>query len=122
MKIAVCGVNNSEVFKLLKKLESHYNVKYVSATGNIYESAKVTYDYDDVDNVVFEGCMLDYAVNEKYMHLLDEQIILCAFDNLDVVYLCTSGMTEEEICRYHQFDEFYSGKVVDVINSDEFSI
>jgi hypothetical protein len=33
---------------------------------------------------VFNGCVLDYAVNQDVMHPLDEQIILCALDNLDV--------------------------------------
>ena len=119
MKTAVCGTNSSE---LLKKVERHYKVESVDAIGNIYESAKVTYDYDDVKNVVFNGCVLDYAVNQDDMHMLDEQIILCALDNLDVVYVNTSGMTPEEVNSYHQFDEFFAGKVVDVNDVDTFVI
>ena len=61
---------------------------------------------------------MDYAVNAEDMHLLDEQIVLCSLDNLDVVYVYTSGMTDEEIGRYHQFDEFFAGKVIDVRNAD----
>ena len=119
MKVAVCGTNSSE---LLNKVEKHYNVKSVDAIGNIYESAKVTYDYDNVKNVVFNGCVLDYAVNQNDIHMLDEQIILCALDNLDVVYVYTSDMSDEEIKRYHQFDEFFDIRVVDVKNVDEFVI
>ena len=116
MKIAVCGVNNPE---LLNKVAKHYNVEPVEKKDNIYEAAKVTYDYDNVENVVFNGSALDYAVNWKEMHLLDEQIILCSLDNLDVVYVYTTGMSTEEIERYHQFDEFFEGRVIDVtdINS-----
>ena len=119
MKVAICGTNSPE---LLNKVERHYKVESVDAVGNIYEAAKVTYDYDDVKNVVFNGCVLDYAVNADDMHLLDEQIILCSLDNLNVVYVYTTGMTEEEICRYHQFDEFFAGKVIDVRNVDTFVI
>ena len=32
------------------------------------------------------------------------------------------GMTEEEISKYHQFDEFYPGKVIDVVDVDTFVI
>lgn len=119
MKTAICGTNSSE---LLKKVERHYKVESVDAIGNIYESAKVTYDYDDAKNVVFNGCVLDYAVNQDDMHMLDEQIILCALDNLDVIYVHTSGMTDEEIRRYHQFDEFFAGRVVDVKNVETFVV
>ena len=115
MRIAVCGTKSSE---LLMKVERHYKVESVDAVGNIYEAAKVTYDYDDVKNVVFNGCVLDYAVNAEDMHLLDEQMILCSLDNLDVVYVYTAGMSDEEISRYHQFDEFFDGRVVDVRNVD----
>ena len=119
MNIAVCGTKSSE---LLMKVERHYKVESVEAIGNIYEAAKVTYDYDDVKNVVFNGCVLDYAVNQDVMHPLDEQIILCALDNLDVVYVYTTGLSEEEINRYHQFDEFFEGRVIDVRNADTFVI
>lgn len=119
MKISVCGTNSSE---LLKKVERHYKVESVPAMGNIYEAAKVTYDYDNEKNVVFDGCVLDYAVNQDDMHMLDEQIILCALDNLDVIYVYTSGMSDEEIKRYHQFDEFFDGRVVDVRNEDAFVV
>ena len=115
MKVAVCGTNSPE---LLKKVERHYKVESVDAVGNIYEAAKVTYDYDDVKNVVSNGCVLDYAVNAEDMHLLDEQIILCSLDNLDVVYVYTSGMSDGDIRRYHQFDEFFEGRVIDVRNVD----
>lgn len=119
MKVAVCGVNNVE---LLKKVESRYNVESVNATGNIYESAKVTYEYDDAKNVVYYGCVLDYADSEKNMHPFDEQVILCALDNLDIVYVSTSDMYDEDIAKYHQFDEFYPGKVIDVVDVDTFNI
>lgn len=119
MNIAVCGTKSSE---LLMKVERHYKVESVEAIGNIYEAAKVTYDYDDVKNVVFNGCVLDYAVNQDVMHPLDEQIILCALDNLDVIYVYTSGMIDEEIRRYHQFDEFFNGRVVDVRNTETFIV
>ena len=119
MNIAVCGTKSSE---LLMKVERHYKVESVEAIGNIYEAAKVTYDYDDVKNVVFNGYVLDYAVNQDVMHPLDEQIILCALDNLDVVYVYTSGLSEEEIARYHQFDEFFEGSVIDVRNVDTFVV
>ena len=115
MRIAVCGTKSSE---LLMKVERHYKVESVDAVGNIYEAAKVTYDYDNEKNVVFNGCVLDYAVNQNDMHMLDEQIILCALDNLDAVYVYTSGLSEEEISRYHQFDEFFDGRVIDVRNVD----
>ena len=119
MRIAVSGVNNSE---LLEKVESHYGVESVNATGNFYESAKVTYEYDDVKNVVYHGCVLDYADSEKDMHPFDEQIILCALDNLDIVYVSTSGMSTDDVAVYHQFDEFYPGKVIDVVDVDTFNI
>lgn len=117
MKIAVCGTNSSE---LLNKVAGHFGVEYVNAVGNIYESAKVTYNYDNVENVVFNGCALDYASND--MHLLDEQIVLCALDNLDVVYVYTPDMTTEEISKYHQFDGFLTVKVIDVSNVDTFVV
>jgi predicted small secreted protein len=113
MRISVCGANNSE---LLEKVEKHYNVKSINATGSIYESAKVTYDYDNEEHVIYKGCVLDYAENEKDMHPLDEQIILCALDNIDIVYVYINGLTTEEIARYHQFDEFFDGKVIDVVD------
>ena len=119
MNIAVCGTKSSE---LLMKVERHYKVESVEAIGNIYEAAKVTYDYDDVKNVVFNGCVLDYAANEKDMHPFDEQVILCALDNLDIVYVYTPYMTAEEISRYHQFDEFFKGHVVDVLDVNTFEI
>lgn len=121
MKICVCGANNPE---LLKKVEEHYNVESVSvfAVDDLYIVAKDTYAYDDVDNVVFDGCVLDCVVDEDDIHPLDEQIVLCALSNLDVVYVYTAGMTEEEIGKYHQFDEFYPGKVVDVVDVNTFVI
>ena len=76
----------------------------------------------DVKHVVFNGCVLDYAVNVKDMHYLDEQIILCALSNLDVIYVYTPCMTDDEVSLYHQFDEFYKGKVVDVVDLDTFVI
>lgn len=116
MKIAVCGVNNPE---LLNKVAKHYNVEPVGKKDNIYEAAKVTYDYDNVENVVFNGSTLDYAEYWKEIHLLDEQIILCSLNNLDVVYVYTVGMSTEDIERYHQYDEFLKVRVIDVtdINS-----
>lgn len=123
MKIAVCGTNS---FELLDKVTKHYNVKYVDVVGgphetyNIYDVAKATYDYDDVDNVVFNGSVLDLASND--IHALDEQILLCALSNLDVVYVYTNDMSAEEVSNYHLFDEFYNGKVVDVANLETFNI
>ena len=125
MRVAVCVSNNSlekQTIELIKKLEKHYGVEYVNAMGGLYESAKTTYEYDNAKNVVYLGCVLDYVVNEKDIHPLDEQIVLCALDNLDVVYVNTSGMTPEEINSYHQFDEFFAGKVVDVNDVDTFVI
>jgi hypothetical protein len=125
MRIAVCVSNNSlekQTIELIKKLESHYGVEYVNAMGGLYESAKTTYEYDNAKNVVYLGCVLDYAVREKDIHPLDEQIVLCALDNLDVVYVNTTGMTSDEVNSYHQFDEFFAGKVVDVNDVDTFVI
>ncbi len=119
MKAAVCGTNSSEI---LTKVAKHYNVEPVDAIGNIYETAKITYNYDGVKDVVFNGCVLDYVVNEEDLHPLDEQVVLCALDNLDIIYLYTNNMTEEEINIYHQFDEFFSGKIVDIGDVDAFSI
>jgi hypothetical protein len=119
MKICVCGANNPE---LLKKVEEHYNVESVFAIDDLYSVARETYNYDDVDNVVFDGCVLDCIENEDDIHPLDEQIVLCALSNLDVVYVYTTGMTEEEISKYHQFDEFYPGKVIDVVDVNTFVI
>ena len=123
MKIAVCGTNS---FELLDKVSKHYNVKYVDVVGSpneiysIYNVAKATYDYDDVDNVVFNGSVLDFACND--IHALDEQILLCALSNLDVVYVYTNNMSAEEVNNYHLFDEFYKGKVVNVVNLETFNI
>jgi hypothetical protein len=125
MRIAVCVSKNSlekQTIELIKKLESHYGVEYVNAMGGLYESAKTTYEYDNAKNVVYLGCVLDYAVHEKDIHPLDEQIVLCALDNLDVVYVNTTGMTSDEVNSYHQFDEFFAGKVVDVNDVDTFVI
>ena len=125
MRIAVCVSNNSlekQTIELIKKLESHYGVEYVNAMGGLYESAKTTYEYDNAKNVVYLGCVLDYAVHEKDIHPLDEQIVLCALDNLDVIYVNTTGMTSDEVNSYHQFDEFFAGKVVDVNDVDTFVI
>lgn len=125
MRVAVCVSNNSlekQTIELIKKLESHYGVEYVNAMGGLYESAKTTYEYDNVKNVVYLGCVLDYAVREKDIHPLDEQIVLCALDNLDVVYVNTTDMTSDEVNSYHQFDEFFAGKVVDVNDVDTFVI
>ena len=125
MRVAVCVSNNSlekQTIELIKKLESHYGVEYVNAMGGLYESAKTTYEYDNAQNVVYLGCALDYAVREKDIHPLDEQIVLCALDNLDVVYVNTNGMTSDEVDSYHQFDEFCPGKVVDVVDVDTFVI
>ena len=123
MKIAVCGTNS---FELLDKVTKHYNVEYINVVGgphetyNIYDVAKATYDYDDVDNVVFNGSVLDFASND--IHALDEQILLCALSNLDVVYVYTNDMSDEEVSRYHLFDEFYNGKVINVVDLDTFVI
>ena len=125
MRVAVCVSNNSlekQTIELIKKLESHYGVEYVNAMGGLYESAKTTYEYDNAKNVVYLGCVLDYAVHEKDIHPLDEQIVLCALDNLDVIYVNTTGMTSDEVNSYHQFDEFFAGKVVDVNDVDTFVI
>ena len=123
MKVAVCGTNS---FELLNKVSKHYNVEYIDVVGSpneiysIYKVAKATYDYDNVENVVFNGSVLDFASDD--IHALDEQILLCALSNLDVVYVYTSDMSAEEISRYHQFDEFYNGKVVDVVDLETFVI
>lgn len=117
MRIAVCGVKCPE---LLKKVEEHYKVVSVSTNGSMYELAKVTYDHDDKKNIVFDGCVLDCATND--IHPLDEQIVLCALDNIDVVYVYTNGMTSDEIDIYHQYDVFYPDRVIDVNNVDTFVI
>ena len=125
MRVAVCVSNNSlekQTIELIKKLERHYDVEYVNAMGGLYYSAKTTYEYDNEKNVVYLGCVLDYVVSEKDIHPLDEQIVLCALDNLDVVYVNTTGMTSDEVNSYHQFDEFFAGKVVDVNDVDTFVI
>lgn len=123
MNIAVCGVNS---YELLNKVENHYNVKCVDVVGspneslNMYKLSKVTYEYDNVINVVFNGCVLDCVENN--MHPLDEQILLCGLENLDVVYLYTPHMSAEEINKYHRYDEFFKGKVIDVVDLDTFTI
>ena len=125
MRVAVCVSNNSlekQTIELIKKLESHYGVEYVNAMGGLYGSARTTYEYDNAKNVVYLGCVLDYVVCEKDIHPLDEQIVLCSLDNLDVVYVNTTGMTPDEVNSYHQFDEFFVGKVVDVNDVDTFVI
>ena len=125
MRIAVCVSNNSlekQTIELIKKLENHYGVEYVNAMGGLQESAKTTYEYDNEKNVLYLGCVLDCVVCEKDIHPLDEQIVLCALDNLDVVYVNTTGMTSDEVNSYHQFDEFFAGKVVDVVDVDTFVI
>lgn len=119
MRIAICGADSPE---LISKVERHYNVESVCITSNLYTSARETYDYDDVDTVVFDGCVLDCLLNEDDIHPLDEQIVLCSLANLDVVYVYTAGMTDDEIARYHQFDEFFKGRVIDVANVDKFVI
>ena len=125
MRVAVCVSNNSlekQTIELIKKLESHYGVEYVNAMGGLYGSARTTYEYDNAKNVVYLGCVLDYVVREKDIHPLDEQIVLCALDNLDVVYVNVAGMPQEVINSYHQFDEFCPGKVIDVVDVDTFVI
>jgi hypothetical protein len=123
MKIVVCGTNS---FELLDRVAKHYNVEYIDVVGspnmtlNIYELGKVTYDYDNVENVVFNGSVLD--VDDKDIHPLDEQILLCALSNIDVVYLYTPHMSAEEVDRYHQYDEFFKGKIVDVVDLETFVI
>lgn len=117
MRVSVCGVKNNE---LLKKVERHYKVESVATNGSIYELAKVTYDHDDKKNAVFDGCVLDCTTNN--IHPFDEQIVLCALDNLDVVYVYTNGMSAEEVDNYHQYDEFYPGRVIDVNSVDTFVI
>ena len=119
MKVAVCGTNH---FELLNKVTKHYNVEYIDVVGgphetyNIYDVAKATYDYDDVKNVVFNGSVLDFASND--IHALDEQILLCALSNLDIVYVYTPDMTEEEVNKYHMYDGYFKGQIVDVKNVD----
>ena len=126
MRIAVCVSNNSlekQTIELIKKLENHYGVEYVNAMGGLYGSAKTTYEYDNEKNVLYLGCVLDYVVCEKDIHPLDEQIVLCALDNLDVVYVNTTGMTSDEVNSYHQFEEFCpTCKIVDVVDVDTFVI
>lgn len=133
MRVAVCVSNNSlekQTIELIKKLERHYGVEYVNgngfeyvnAMGGLYESAKTTYEYDNAKHVVYLGCVLDYVVDKKDIHPLDEQIVLCALDNLDVVYVNVAGMPQEVIDSYHQFDEFCPGKVIDVVDVDTFVI
>ena len=125
MRIAVCVSNNSlekQTIELIKKLENHYGVEYVNAMGGLYESAKTTYEYDNEKNVLYLGCVLDCVVCEKDIHPLDEQIVLCALDNIDVVYVYTNGMTSDEIDIYHQYDVFYPDRVIDVNNVDTFVI
>ena len=123
MKIVVCGTNS---FELLDRVAKHYNVEYIDVVGspnitlNIYELGRVTYDYDNVENVVFNGSVLD--VDDKNIHPLDEQILLCALSNIDVVYLYTPHMSAEEVDRYHQYDEFFKGKIVDVVDLETFVI
>jgi hypothetical protein len=119
MRTAISGTSSQE---LLNKVEKHYNVESVSVNGDVYKIAKETYNYDDVDNVVFDGCVLDCLLNEDDIHPLDEQIALCSLTNLDVVYVYTKDMTDEEISKYHQFDEFYPGKIINVIDVDTFVI
>ena len=126
MRIAVCVSNNSlekQTIELVKKLENHYGVEYVNAMGGLYGSAKTTYEYDNEKNVLYLGCVLDYVVCEKDIHPLDEQIVLCALDNLDVVYVNTTGMSSDEVNSYHQFEEFCpTCKIVDVVDVDTFVI
>lgn len=119
MKISIGGASSQE---LLNKVENKYNVKSVCMACDLYRAARETYDYDDVETVVFDGCVMDCLLNEDDIHPLDEQLVLCSLANLDVVYVYTKGMTEDEIRKYHQFDEFYPGKVVNVIDIDAFDI
>ena len=119
MRVAICGAASPE---LISKVETHYNVESVCVVSDLYTTAKETYDHDDVDTVVFDGCVLDCLLNVEDIHPLDEQIVLCSLSNLDAVYVYTVGMTEDEIRKYHQFDEFYPGLVVDVVDVNTFVI
>ena len=119
MRIAICGADSPE---LISKVERHYNVESVCIASNLYTAARETYDHDDVDTVVFDGCVLDCLLNEEDIHPLDEQIVLCSLSNLDVVYVYTKGMTDEEVGKYHQFDEFYTDRVIDVVDVNTFVI
>ena len=83
----------------------------------------MTYEYDNVvEPVVFNGCALDCVMHKENIHPFDEQIILCALANLDVVYINTTGMSPEDVSKYHQFDEFYPVKIIDVESVDTFVI
>ena len=38
------------------------------------------------------------------------------------VYVYTTYMSDEDINKYHLFDEFFDGKIVDVVDVDSFVI
>ena len=62
---------------------------------------------------------MDRKVIEKILSNLRNENNGTAVDHL---ISRISGMSQEEIDSYHQFDEFCPGKVVDVVDVDTFVI
>jgi hypothetical protein len=59
---------------------------------------------------------------DDYEHMCEKLAIYLLGYNIDVVYVYTTYMSDEDISKYHLFDEFFDGKIVDVDDVDSFVI
>lgn len=118
MKIAVFGVNRERVEKIIKKLEQCLNTVAVKPkTGTehpIVEVAKETYGHNKRNNVVYDGCVLQYFTPDiKDEDLFDvyEQIVLTSFVNIDYGVVVPTDMSQELLEFYQGYNEMVGDKI-----------
>ena len=98
MKIAISGSNRQE---LVKNLESQLGVTAISPSSveplDIYNLAAMTYgNYEDV-MTLYDGSVFDafkFYEDERYREF-QEQVILSAIYNLNIIVINTDGMSDE---------------------------
>jgi hypothetical protein len=122
MKIAVCGNDRENVIKRLEKILRTEAVRpKLDTEHSIVNMAEETYGQTKRNNVVYDGCVLEYlkpGLNEEFFDVY-EQIALTSLVNIDKIFVVTKGIDEDELNMYKGYIEFLDGKINFVTDETE---
>lgn len=125
MKISVFGGDREIVDRIIKRLETLLKTEaVVPETGSehpIVEMAKETYGQTKRNNVVYDGCVLQYLkpdMGDECLFDVYEQIALTSLVNIDLVLIVPDGMDNELMEFYSEYSEIIGGGKITFINDE----
>lgn len=124
MKVAVFGKDREVVERVIRRLNRFLKTEAVKPkigeVHGIVDMAKETYGQNKRNNVVYDGCVLQFLTGDIDENLLDvyEQIVITSLVNIDKVFIVTPGMNEEELKTYEYYSSIMDDKI-SFITSEE---